>query len=91
MKYKEKCVLFFVSRHHQMLTIRGRFNAMRQRYEQVTAVSIRPPFHVDQTLRRPSKRHEDYQRQLETANGKMKKLQAENECVRSISIHPLLI
>ena len=56
---------------------------MRQKYEQVTSVSgaILFTFHPGPTLRRPSKRHEEYQREIETANAKIKKLQAENEYV----------
>ncbi|KAK2467370.1 hypothetical protein APHAL10511_000605 [Amanita phalloides] len=43
-----------------------KFNAMRQKYEQVTA------------------RHEDFQRQLDVANAKMKKLQTENELLLDV-------
>ncbi|KAF8717165.1 hypothetical protein AX14_012178 [Amanita brunnescens Koide BX004] len=50
-----------------------KFNAMRQKYEQVTA------------------RHEEYQRQLDTANAKIKKLQAENEYVGQYTSTPPLM
>jgi hypothetical protein len=75
------------------LTRSTRFQALREKYDQVNLASCRrPSIKLSAlTILLNIQKHEEHQRDLETANKRIKMLQAENECVHSTSLCRIFI